>query len=36
MRVLRNVFGTASLLFTAYVLVASLPDVKRYIKISMM
>jgi hypothetical protein len=35
-KVLRNIFGTASLLFTAYVIVASLPDLKRYLKISTM
>lgn len=35
-KVLRNVFGTASLVFTAWVIVMSIPDIKRYIKISTM
>lgn len=35
-RVLRNVFGAASLLFVGYVVVNALPDLKRYIRISTM
>jgi hypothetical protein len=33
---LRNVVGTAGLLLAAYVVLRSLPDVKRYIRISTM
>ena len=36
LRVTRNVLGVAGLLFAGYVLVTSLPDMGRYIKISMM
>lgn len=33
---LRNVVGTAGLVLIAYVFVRSIPDVRRYVKISMM
>ena len=33
---LRNVVGTAGLLFAAYVFLRSIPDLKRYIRISTM
>ena len=36
MRVLRNILGTAGLLFAGYVLLASVKDVRRYIRISTM
>jgi hypothetical protein len=36
LKVLRNVAGTAGLVFAGYVLIASLKDVWRYIKISTM
>lgn len=36
LKLLRNVFGTASLLFVGYVFVNALPDLKRYIRISSM
>ena len=36
MKVLRNVIGTAGLLYAGYVLLASMKDVRRYIKISSM
>lgn len=36
MRVLRNVVGSAGLLFMGYVFVTALPDLKRYIRISTM
>jgi hypothetical protein len=35
-RVVRNVLGTAGLVFAGYVFVMSLKDVRRYIKISTM
>jgi len=31
-----NVFGIAALLLVGYVVVTSIPDVKRYIRMSMM
>jgi len=33
---LRNVLGTVGILFGAYVAVRALPDLRRYIRISMM
>jgi len=36
MKVLRNVIGTAGLLYAGYVLLTSMKDVRRYIKISSM
>jgi hypothetical protein len=36
MKVLRNILGTAGLLFAGYVLLASVKDVRRYIRISTM
>jgi hypothetical protein len=36
MRLLRNIVGTAGLIFAGYVLIASVKDVGRYIKISSM
>jgi hypothetical protein len=36
MRVLRNILGTAGLLYAGYVLLASVKDVRRYIRISTM
>jgi uncharacterized protein DUF6893 len=35
-KMLRNVVGTAALLLAGYVLMTSLPDVRRYIRISTM
>jgi hypothetical protein len=35
-RVVRNVLGTAGLILAGYVLVMSMKDVRRYIKISTM
>ena len=36
LKVLRNIAGTAGLLFAAYVFVKSVPDARRYIRISTM
>jgi hypothetical protein len=36
MKVLRNIAGTAGLLYASYVLIASMKDVRRYIRISSM
>jgi hypothetical protein len=36
LRVFRNLVGTAGLFFAGYVLIASLKDARRYIKISSM
>ena len=36
MKVLRNVVGSAGLLFMGYVFMSALPDLKRYIRISTM
>jgi hypothetical protein len=36
MKTLRNILGTVGLLYAGYVLIASLKDVRRYIKISTM
>jgi hypothetical protein len=36
MKTLRNVIGSAGLLFLGYIVAASLPDLKRYLKISTM
>ena len=35
-RIMRNVVGTAGLLLIGYVLVKSVPDVARYIRISLL
>ena len=35
-KVLRNVVGSAGLLFMGYVVLTSLPDLRRYIRISTM
>lgn len=35
-KILRNVVGTATLLLAGYVLITSIPDVRRYIRISTM
>jgi len=36
LRLLRNVVGTAGLLYAGYVFLNALPDLKRYIRISSM
>lgn len=36
MKTLRNIIGTAGLLYAGYILIASMKDVRRYIKISTM
>jgi hypothetical protein len=36
MKILRNIIGTAGLIYAGYVLVVSLKDVRRYIRISTM
>jgi hypothetical protein len=36
MKLLRNVIGTAGLIYAGYVLIVSMKDVRRYIKISSM
>ncbi|MGH9543819.1 MAG: DUF6893 family small protein [Terriglobales bacterium] len=36
MKIIRNILGTASLLYAGYVLIASVKDVRRYIRISTM
>jgi len=36
MKALRNILGTAGLLFAGYVMIASMKDVRRYIRISTM
>jgi hypothetical protein len=36
MKVIRNILGTVSLLYAGYVLVASMKDVRRYIRIATM
>jgi hypothetical protein len=36
MKVLRNIIGTAGLLYAGYVLIVSMKDVRRYIRISNM
>jgi hypothetical protein len=36
MKTLRNVLGTVGLLYAGYVFIASIKDVRRYIKISSM
>jgi hypothetical protein len=36
LKILRNVLGTASLMFAGYVLISSLKDARRYVKISSM
>ena len=36
LRVMRNVLGTAGLLFAGYVLLKSIPDARRYLRISRM
>ena len=36
MKVIRNILGTAGLIYAGYILVASMKDVRRYIKISTM
>jgi hypothetical protein len=33
MKVLRNIIGTAGLLYAGYVLIVSMKDVRRYIRI---
>jgi hypothetical protein len=35
-RVIRNILGSAGLLYAGYVLIASVKDVRRYIRISTM
>ena len=35
-KVIRNILGTAGLLYAGYVLITSVKDVRRYVKISMM
>jgi len=35
-RVIRNVLGTATMLLAGYVLLESLADARRYVRISMM
>jgi hypothetical protein len=32
----RNILGTAGLIFAAYIIVGAVPDLRRYIRISMM
>jgi hypothetical protein len=36
MKVLRNIIGTAGLIYAGYVLIVSMKDVRRYIRISSM
>jgi hypothetical protein len=36
MKTFRNIVGTVSLLYAGYILIASLKDVRRYIRISSM
>lgn len=36
MKILRNIIGTAGLIYAGYVLVVSMRDVRRYIRISTM
>lgn len=36
MKTIRNILGTVGLLYAGYVLVASMKDIRRYIKISTM
>ncbi len=36
MKVLRNIIGTAGLIYAGYVLIVSMKDVRRYIRISNM
>jgi hypothetical protein len=36
LKTIRNMLGTAGLLYMGYVLVASMKDVRRYIRICMM
>jgi hypothetical protein len=36
MKILRNIIGTAGLIYAGYVLLASVKDVRRYIRISTM
>ena len=36
MKVIRNILGTAGLFYAGYVLIASVKDIRRYIKISTM
>jgi hypothetical protein len=36
MKLIRNILGTAGLLYAGYVLLASMKDVRRYIRISTM
>jgi hypothetical protein len=36
MKAIRNILGTAGLLYAGYVLIMSVKDVRRYIKISTM
>jgi hypothetical protein len=36
MKILRNILGTVGLLYAGYVIVASMKDVRRYIRISTM
>lgn len=36
MKTLRNIVGTVGLLYAGYVLIASMKDVRRYIRISTM
>lgn len=35
-KMLRNILGTASLIFAGYVFLTAVPDLKRYIRISTM
>jgi hypothetical protein len=36
MKAIRNILGTAGMLFAGYVILASVKDVRRYIRISSM
>ena len=36
MKTIRNILGTAGLFFAGYILIASVKDVRRYIRISTM
>ena len=36
MKAIRNIMGTVGLLYAGYILIASLKDVRRYIRISTM
>lgn len=36
MKTIRNILGTVGLLYAGYILIASVKDVRRYIKISTM